>query len=104
VHPLIETWLSRWSPNYAFLRHAVDTVGREIARKPYDSLLQPEELSFTQYFDGEAVDFEVEVYRIDSNGTIWARVEARCERPTPMMLRPALIFTKHRDGMAYVQL
>ena len=104
MHPLIESWLTRWSRNYAFLRSAVDAVGRELARRPYETLLQPEELSFTQFVEGEAVDFEVEVYRIDSDGTIWARVQARSELPTPFMLRPALVFTKRTDGMAYVQL
>lgn len=104
MHPLIETWLARWSRNYALLRRAVDAVGRELARQPYEALLQPEELSFTQFVEGEPVDFDVEVYRIDSDGTIWARVQARSALPTPFMLRPALVFTKHRDGMAYVQL
>ncbi|MCC7546278.1 MAG: hypothetical protein IT532_00785 [Burkholderiales bacterium] len=101
--PFIESWLVRWSRNYALLRRAVDAVGRELARKPYESLLQPDELSFTQFVEGEAVDFEVEVYRIEPDGTIWARVETRSRLPTPFMLRPALVFTKHRDGMAYVQ-
>lgn len=103
VHPLIESWLTRWSRNYAFLRRAVDVVGRELARQPYEMLLQPEELSFTQFIDGHPVDFEVEIIRVDTDGRIWARVEARSELPTPLMLRPALVFTKHRDGMAYVQ-
>lgn len=100
---LIEGWLVRWSRHYAFLRRAVDEVGRQLARKPYETLLLPEELSFTQFVEGQAVDFEVEVYRIDRDGTIWARVEARSELPTPFMLRPTLVFTKRRDGMAYVQ-
>jgi len=104
VHPVVESWLVRWSGNYAFLRRAVDAVGRELARKPYETLLQPDALSFTQFVEGEAVDFDVEVYRVEQDGTIWARVEARSELTTPLMLRPALVFTKHPDGMAYVQL
>ena len=39
----IDRWLSRWSANYAFLHRAVDQAGRELARRPYEAMLQPGE-------------------------------------------------------------
>jgi hypothetical protein len=99
----LDRWLTRWSRNYAFLRRAVGEIGREIARRPYDTFLQPgEELSFSQFVDGVQVDFEVEVYRIDrDDGCMWVRVEARSSLPTPLQLRPAFEFRKLPDGRAY---
>ena len=100
---MIDRWLTRWSRNYAFLRRAVDDVGRQIARRPYDSLLQPgEELSFAQFVDGVHIDFEVEIFRIDSDGTIWVRVEGQAALPTPLRIRPAVVFRKLADGRAYI--
>ena len=98
----IDRWLTRWSANYAFLRRAVDAVGRELARRPYDALLQEgEELSFTQFFDGEQVDFEVEVFRIDRDRTMWVRVVPGSDRGTPLDLKPSYVFRKLPDGRAY---
>jgi hypothetical protein len=98
----VDRWLTRWSRNYAFLRHAVDTVGRELARRPYDAFLQPgEELSFSQFFQGVQVEFGVEVYRIDRDGCMWVRVDARSSLGTPLRIRPSFVFRKMPDGRAY---
>ncbi len=102
---LVDRWLTRWSRNYAFLRTALDATVREIARRPYDALLQPgEELSFAQFVDGVRVDFEVEVIRLDSNGTLWVRVQALSDLPTPLRIKPAMVFRKLYEGSAYIQL
>ena len=103
---LIDRWLARWSPNYAFLRAALDEVGRELARRPYEAMLQPgEELSFTQMVREVRVDFEVEVFRIDpGDRALWVRVTARSRLPTPLDLKPALVFRKLPDGRAYISL
>ena len=98
----IDRWLTRWSRNYAFLRRAVGEVGRELARRPYDAFLQPgEELSFSQFVDGVQVEFGVEVYRIDRDGTMWVRVDTRSSLVTPLQLRPSFVFRKLPDGRAY---
>jgi hypothetical protein len=102
---MIDRWLTRWSRNYAFLRRVLDSVGRELARKPYESLLQAdEELSFSQLVDGVRVDFGVDVYRIDSDGTLWVYVDAHAQLPTPLGIKPSLVFRKLPDGQAFVQL
>jgi hypothetical protein len=98
----VDRWLTRWSRNYAFLRHVVNEVGREIARRPYDAFLQPgEELSFSQFVDGVQIEFSVEIYRIDRDGSMWVRVDARSSLVTPLLLRPSFVFTKLPDGRAY---
>jgi hypothetical protein len=100
--PSIDRWLMRWSANYAFLRQALDQVGRELARRPYEGFLQPgEELGFSQFIDGVQVDFGVEVYRIDRDGSIWVRMDARSSLRTPLRLRPAFVFRKLPDGRAF---
>jgi hypothetical protein len=98
----IDRWLARLSPNYAFLLRAVNEVGRELARRPYDALLQPgEEFSFAQFVDGVQIDFDVEVYRIDTDGTMWVRVQARSKLSTLLDLKPAFEYRKLPDGRAY---
>ena len=98
----LDRWLTRFSRNYAFLQQAVSEVGREIARRPYDTFLQPgEELSFSQFVDGVQIEFGVEVYRIDRDGTMWVRVDTRSSLVTPLQLRPAFVFTKLPDGRAF---
>jgi hypothetical protein len=103
---LIDRWLTRWSRNYAFLRRALDDIGRQLARRPYDAMLQPdEELSFSQMVQDVRVDFEVEVFRIDpSDRSMWVRVTARSGLATPLRLNPSLVFRKLPDGRAYIAL
>ncbi|MEO8628873.1 MAG: hypothetical protein ABI612_12320 [Betaproteobacteria bacterium] len=101
----IDRWLTRWSPNYAFLRKAVREVGSELARRPYDAMLQPgEEFSFAQFVDGVHIDFEVEVFRIDLDKTMWIRVEPRAKLWTPLELKPSYTFRKLPDGRAFALL
>jgi hypothetical protein len=100
----IDRWLSRLSRNYAFLHRAVDQAGRALARRPYDDMLQPgEELSFTQFVDGVRIDFEVEVFRLDRDGTMYVRVKSRSTLPTPFALTPAFVFSKLPDGRAFTE-
>jgi hypothetical protein len=102
---MIDRWLTRWSRNYAFLRRTLDGVGRELARKPYDSLLQPgEPLSFSQLVEGVRVDFDVDVFRIDPDGTLWVSIETQARLPTPFDIKPSLVFRKRPDGSAWIQL
>jgi hypothetical protein len=102
---MIDRWLTRWSRNYAFLRRTVDAVGRDLARGPYDKLLQPDEaLSFSQLIDGVRVDFDVDVFRIDSDGTLWVSVQTRAALATPLDIKPSLVFRKRPDGSAWVDL
>jgi sugar lactone lactonase YvrE len=102
---LVDRWLVRWSANYAFLRRAVDEVGRDLARRPYAALLRPDqELSFSQFVDGIHLDFEVDVFRIDGDGTLWVCVDVRGKLPTPLGIRPSCVFRKHPDGRAFVML
>lgn len=102
---LIDRWLTRWSSNYAFLRAAVDDVGRQLARRPYDAMLQPgEEFSFAQFVNGVHIDFEVEIFRIDTaDRSMWVRVTARSSLPTPLHLKPSCVYRKLPDGRAYMQ-
>jgi len=97
----IDRWLTRFSRNYDFLRRAVDAVGRELAQRPYDALLADDSLSFTQFVDGAQIDFEVEVFRIDTDGCMWVRVVPQSAKRTPLGLKPAYVFRKLRDGRAY---
>lgn len=99
----IDRWLVRFSPNYALLHRAVDEVGRSLARRDYESFLQPgEEFSFSQFVDGAQVDFEVEVFRLDpADGSLWVRVKARSKLATPLDLKPSFVFRKLPDGRAF---
>ena len=98
----IDYWLARLSRNYALLRRAVDEVGRQLARRPYDAMLEPgEELSFAQHVDGVYIDFDVEVFRIDTDGSMWVHVQTRSELPTPLNIHPSFVFRKLPDGRAY---
>jgi hypothetical protein len=99
---LLDRWLARLSRNYALLRRAVDDVGRQLARRPYDSMLEPgEELSFAQHFDGVYIDFDVEVFRIDADGSMWVHVQARSDLATPFNIHPSFVFRKLPDGRAF---
>ncbi|PWT76997.1 MAG: hypothetical protein C5B46_00415 [Proteobacteria bacterium] len=94
--------LARVSRNYAFLRRAVDSAGRALAKQPYESFLEPIELSFTEFVEGTEVQFSVEVFRADSDGTLWVHVAPHAQLSTPLRLRPSFVFRKLRDGTAYV--
>ena len=89
---VLDRWLLRWSRNYRLLHHAVQTVGRDLARRDYEAFLQPnEEFAFTQFFDGVQMDFEVEVFRIDpGDRSMWVRVIPRASLRTPLDLKPSL--------------
>lgn len=99
---LIDRWLTRWSRNYALLRRALDHVGKELARGAYENLLQPESLSFDQYVNGVHVNFDVEVFRVDKDGTIWVRLSAVSPLSTPLNIKPDLVFSKRPDGTAFI--
>jgi len=102
---MLDRWLTRWSRNYAFLRRILDCVGRDLARKPYDFLLQPgEQLSFSQLVEGVRVDFDVDVFRLDSDGTLWVSIETKAPLRTPLDIKPSLVFRKRPDGSAWIQL
>lgn len=99
----IDRWLVRWSRNYAALHRAVVEAGRSLARRDYESFLQPgEEFAFTQFVEGARVDFEVEVFRIDpADGSLWVRVGTRSALATPLALKPSFVFRKLPDGRAF---
>jgi len=98
----LDYWLTRLSRNYALLRHAVDDVGRQLARRPYETMLEPgEQLSFAQHVSGVYIDFDVEVYRIDTDGSMWVHVQTRSELPTPLNIHPSFVFRKLPDGRAF---
>jgi hypothetical protein len=98
----IDRWLARCSRNYALLLEAVDDVGRQLARRPYEAMLQPgEELSFAQFVRGVHIDFEVEVFRIDTDGTLWVNVRPHAKLGTPLNLKPTFVFRKLPDGRAF---
>lgn len=101
---LLDRWLIRWSRNYAFLYQAVQDVGRAFARRDYEAFLQPgEEFVFTQFVDGEQLDFEAEVFRIDpADRSIWVRMQVRSTLSTPFALKPSFTFRKLPDGRAFV--
>ena len=99
---VLNDWLVRWSANYAFLRRAVDSAGRALAARSYDSFLQPgEEFSFSEVVDGIEVHFSVEVYRVDRDGTMWICVDAHASLSTPLGINPSYVFQKLPDGRAY---
>ncbi len=98
----IDRWLTRLSRNYALLRRAVDDVGRQLARRPYDAMLEPgEQLSFAQHVDGVYIDFDVDVFRIDTDGSMWVHVQTRSELSTPFNIHPSYVFRKLPDGRAF---
>ncbi len=95
--------LVRFSRNYALLRRAVDSAGRALARRPYESFLEPgEEFSFSEFVDGIQVQFGVEIFREDKGGVLWVYVNADADLPTPLLLKPSFVFRKLPDGTAYV--
>ena len=98
----LNDWLARWSANYAFLRRAVDSAGRALAARPYESFLEPgEEFSFAEFVDGVEVHFGVEIYRIDRDGTLWVCVDADAAVTTPLGIKPTFLFRKLPDGRAF---
>ena len=100
---LLDRLLVRFSRNYALLRRAVDSAGRALAKRPYDSFLQPgEELSFSELVDEVEVHFGVEIFREDNGGVLWVYVNAQTDLPTPLLIKPSFVFRKLPDGRAYV--
>jgi len=99
----LDTWLVRWSTNYALLRRAVDAAGRALAKRPYESFLEPgEQLSFSELVNGVEVHFAVELFRVDTDGTLWVFVGTEADLPTPLRIRPWVVFRKLRDGTAFM--
>jgi hypothetical protein len=99
----VSDWLARWSKNYALLRRAVDSAGRALAARPYESFLEPdEEFSFAEFVDGVEVHFGVEVYRLDRDGTLWVCVDADAALTTPLGIKPSFVFRKLPDGRAFL--
>ncbi len=100
---MLDELLVRFSRNYALLRRAVDSAGRALARRPYESFLEPgEEFSFSEFVDGIQVQFGVEIFREDKGGVLWVYVNADADLPTPLLIKPSFVFRKLPDGTAYV--
>jgi hypothetical protein len=86
---------------HAFLLRAVDSAGRALAARPYESFLQPgEEFSFAEFVDGVEVHFGVEVYRVDRDGTLWVCVDVDAAVTTPLGIKPTFFFCILPDGRA----
>jgi hypothetical protein len=99
---IVDAWLVRLSRNYAFLRRAVDSAGSALAKQPYESFLQPgTELSFAEFIDGVEVHFSADIYRVDTDGTLWVAVDAAAQLSTPLRIRPVYVFKKLPDGRAF---
>jgi hypothetical protein len=95
--------LVRFSRNYALLRRAVDSAGRALARRSYESFLEPgEEFSYSEFVDGIEVQFGVEIIREDKGGILWVYVNANADLPTPLLIKPSFVFRKLPDGTAYI--
>jgi len=47
------------------------------------------------------VRYVVDVYRGDTDGTLWVYVEIETSLPTPLRLKPSFVFRKLRDGTAF---
>jgi len=100
---MLDELLVRFSRNYALLRRAVDSAGRALARRSYDSFLEPgEEFSFSEQVDGVEVHFGVEIFREDKGGVLWVYVNADAHLLTPLLIKPSFVFRKLPDGTAYV--
>ena len=99
----LDELLVRFSRNYALLRRAVDSAGRTLARRSYESFLEPgEEFSFSEFVDGIEVQFGVEIIREDKGGILWVYVNANADLPTPLLIKPSFVFRKLPDGTAYI--
>lgn len=59
------------------------------------------ELSFSEFVDGTEVRFAIDIFRADTDGTLWVYVEAHADLSIPFRLRPSFVFRKLRDGTAY---
>ena len=100
---MLDELLVRFSRNHALLRRAVDSAGRALARRSYDSFLQPgEEFSFSELVDGIQMQFGVEIFREDNGGVLWVYVNADADLPTPLLIKPSFVFRKLPDGTAYI--
>ena len=61
-------------------------------------------IGLAQFVNGVHIDFEVEVFRIDTaDRSMWVRVTARSSLPTPLHVKPSLVYRKLPDGRAYIQ-
>ncbi len=95
--------LVRLSRNYALLRRAVDSAGRALAKRSYESFLEPgEEFSFSEFVNGVQVHFNFEIVREDKGGVLWVYVNADADLLTPLLIKPSFVFRKLPDGTAYV--
>jgi hypothetical protein len=99
----LDELLVRFSRNYALLRRAVDSAGRALAKRSYESFLEPgEEFSFSEFVDGVQVQFDFEIVREEKGGVLWVYVNADAGLLTPLLLKPSFVFRKLPDGTAYV--
>jgi len=99
---IIDSWLVRLSRNYALLRRAVDSAGTALAKQPYETFLQPgADLAFAEFVDGVEVHFTADIYRVDTDGTMWVAVDATAQVGTPLRIRPVYVFKKLPDGRAF---
>lgn len=99
----LDALLVRFSRNYALLRKAVDAVGRALAKRSYESFLEPgEEFSFSEFVDGVQVRFSYEIVREEQGGVLWVYVNADADLPAPLLMKPSFVFRKLPDGTAYV--
>lgn len=93
----------RVSRNYAQLRRAVDAAGRALAKQPYETFVAlGADLSFSETVNGAAVLFVADIYRIDTDGTLYVSVELETELSTPFRIKPGMVFKKLKDESAYV--
>jgi len=47
------------------------------------------------------VHFTADIYRVDTDGTMWVAVDAAAQIGTPLRIRPVYVFKKLPDGTAF---
>jgi hypothetical protein len=88
-------------PVCAALKRAVERVGKEFERRPYDQLLEPaEKLSFSRVVDGIEMHFAAEAFTVNENGDIGFCIDAHTGSKRNGW-QPSYQFFKRKDGTVY---
>ena len=97
----VRAFLDRRRANFALLRRALEVVGPEFERRPYDELtIRAEELSFARVFEGVSIAFSAEAYGREKNGDLSFCIDADGP-PTFPFPGPSWNFYKRKDGSVY---
>ena len=99
---LVEGLFPGYVQNWRLLRRAVDEVGAECEKWPYDVLDRPAEWqpSLVRIIDGRQATFTIDCWEKKVNGDLIISIDAN-GLPTLAGVKPSYQFAKRADGTVY---